>query len=178
MPFIFTRLELAGVVKVQPAVYEDDRGFFKETYRASQFAEGGIPPMVQTNVSWSRKNVVRGMHYQIDPHPQGKLVGAAVGEVYDAIVDLRKGSPTYGRWLSIVLSSENHTMIYVPPGFGHGFCVLSEEALVIYNTTGEFAPESERGVLWNDPAIGIDWPVKDPIISAKDQALPPLSALA
>ena len=177
MPLNFEELEIPGVFKVQPAVYEDDRGYFKETFRASQFIEAGLPPMVQSNVSWSRRNVLRGMHYQVDPDAQGKLVGAALGEVYDAIVDVRPDSPTFGRWLSIVLSASNHTMIYVPPGFGHGFCVLSDEALVSYNTTAEFAPQSERGVLWNDPAIGIEWPVKEPVISVKDRALPLLSSL-
>jgi dTDP-4-dehydrorhamnose 3,5-epimerase len=170
----FERLAIPEVVVVIPEVYQDDRGLFMELRKVSSYREAGIPDeFVQTNVSWSKKGVMRGIHYQVAPHAQGKLVRAVQGEIYDVAVDLRRESPTYLKWCGVELTETNHKLIYVPPGFGHAFCVLGEgDAQVSYEMTHEFAPESERGLRWNDPAIGIDWPVKEPIVSAKDQSWP------
>lgn len=175
MPFTFRELDLPGVIVVQPQVFEDERGGFLETYRYSQFSEAGIKDrFVQSNVSWSIKGVVRGLHYQVEPDAQGKLVSVSQGEVYDVVVDVQPDSPHYGQWRSITLSAENRTMLYVPPGYGHGFCVVSDGAQVSYATTTEYAPKSERGVLWNDPTLAIPWPVVTPVVSAKDQTWPRL----
>jgi dTDP-4-dehydrorhamnose 3,5-epimerase len=173
VPFTFEETSLPGVIKVQPVAFDDERGFFMGTYRSTHFREGGIDvPFVQFNVSWSRRNVLRGLHYQIDPHPMGKLVHAQAGEIYDVVVDIRTDSPTYGRWLAVNLSVDNRTMLYVPPGFAHGFCVLTEEARIAYYCTGEYAPDHERGVRFDDPSLNIPWPIEAPVVSAKDRALP------
>jgi dTDP-4-dehydrorhamnose 3,5-epimerase len=157
-------------------VFEDERGFFTETYKYSVFASFGIRErFVQDNYSKSVKGVLRGLHYQKHPKAQGKLVMVIRGEIFDVAVDIRKGSPTCGKWVGLVLSSEDHRMLYVPAGFAHGFCALSDEAGVVYKVTGgEYAPELERGIVWNDPDLGITWPVKHPLISRKDAALPRL----
>ena len=173
MPFTFENLDLPGVVLVQPRFFPDERGGFMETYRYSQFAAAGITDrIVQFNVSISSEGVLRGIHYQVDPDAQGKLVAAFRGAIYDVVVDVTLESPTYGQWRAVRLSDENRTMLYIPPGYGHAFCVLSDFAQVCYGTTAEYAPESERGVRWNDPALAIDWPVQSPIVSARDQELP------
>jgi dTDP-4-dehydrorhamnose 3,5-epimerase len=173
VPFRFEQFDLPGVIIVQPQFFPDERGGFMETYRYSQFAEAGITdPLVQFNISWSTKGVVRGLHYQVEPDAQGKLVSAIEGEIYDVIVAVRRDSPHYGQWRAVNLSSKDHTMLFVPPGYAHGFCVVSETAQVSYGTTAEYAPESERGVLWSDPSLAIPWPVEKPIVSAKDQMLP------
>ena len=139
MPFEFSRLEIPDVILVQPRIFGDSRGYFKEIYKKSDFVANGIPDnLVQDNVSLSDRGVLRGLHYQRDPKPMGKLVTVPFGEIFDVAVDLRKGSSTYGKWVSAVLSSENHTMIYVPEGFAHGFCTLSEKAVVAYKVTNEF----------------------------------------
>ena len=178
-PFRFTRLEVPDLVLVETDPIDDARGFLKEAYRRSAFEAGGIAAtFVQDNVSHSARGVLRGLHYQIPPHAQGKLVGCLRGEIFDVGVDLRRGSPTYGRWAAATLSGGNHRMLYVPVGFAHGFCVLSEDADVLYKLTAEYAPAAERGVRWNDPEIGIRWPVRDPILSARDRALPVLRDLA
>ena len=175
MPFTFDQIDLPGVVVIQPRVFEDERGGFLETYRYSQFSEAGIAErFVQTNLSWSQKGVLRGLHYQVEPDAQGKLVSVSQGEIYDVVVDVREDSPTLGQWRAVNLSSSNRTMVYVPPGYAHGFCVLTESAQVAYATTSEYAPESERGIIWNDPSLAIAWPVETPTVSAKDQALPRL----
>lgn len=175
MPFRFTRLEIPEVVLIEPAVFPDERGFFMEAYKYSEFAAFGISERFrQDNHSRSRKGVLRGLHYQNPPKAQGKLVRAVAGEIFDVAVDIRKGSPTYGRWVGATLSAENKAMLYIPAGFAHGFCVLSEAAEVLYKTTEEYAPECEAGIIWNDPEIGIRWPVEDPIISPKDARWPPL----
>ena len=175
MPFRFTRLEIPEVVLIEPVVFPDERGFFLEVYKYSEFAAFGITErFLQDNHSRSVKGVLRGLHYQNPPKAQGKLVRVVAGEIFDVAVDIRKGSPTYGRWVGVNLSSENKRMLYIPPGFAHGFCVLSEEAEVLYKTTEEYAPEFETGIIWNDPEIGIRWPVEDPIISEKDARWPPL----
>lgn len=178
MPFRFERLEIPEVILIEPKVFSDERGFFMETYKYSNFAAFGIKErFVQDNHSRSVKGVLRGLHYQRPPKAQGKLVRVLVGEIFDVAVDIRKGSPTYGKWVGVMLSAENRWMLYIPPGFAHGFCVLSEEAEVTYKVTEEYSPEHDAGIIWNDPEIGIDWPVEQPILSAKDAGLPPLRAV-
>lgn len=156
---------------IEPRVFADDRGFFMETYQRQKFRENGIKAdFVQDNHSHSRRGTLRGLHYQLK-QPQGKLVRVVAGEVYDVCVDLRRGSPTFGQWTGYTLSAENKRQLWIPPGFAHGFYVLSEWADVIYKATQFYAPEWERTLLWNDPDLGIEWPLvggKMPIISAKD----------
>jgi dTDP-4-dehydrorhamnose 3,5-epimerase len=175
MPFEYHPTEIPEVILVDPRRFADDRGFFMETYKASEFATHGLPTtFVQDNLSYSSRGVLRGLHYQLHPEAQGKLVTALTGRIFDVAVDIRRGSPTFGRWVGQELSAQNGQMLYVPPGFAHGFCVLSDTAHVLYKVTAEYAPELDRGILWNDPEIGITWPVKDPVLSAKDAALPVL----
>ncbi|RMG87623.1 MAG: dTDP-4-dehydrorhamnose 3,5-epimerase [Candidatus Dadabacteria bacterium] len=162
--------ELPGVLLVEPRVFGDERGYFLETYQARRYAEAGIPgPFVQDNLSFSRRGVLRGLHYQ-HPHGQGKLVWVLQGEVFDVAVDIRRGSPFFGRWVGVRLSAENKRQLWIPPGFAHGFCVVSETALFAYKCTDYYAPEAEGTVRWDDPALAIDWPVADPVVSAKDAA--------
>jgi dTDP-4-dehydrorhamnose 3,5-epimerase len=176
MPFRFSRLELPEVILIEPKVFADDRGFFMETYKYSEFAQHGIADrFVQGNHSYSPRHSLRGLHYQNAPRAQGKLVRAVLGEILDVVVDIRKGSPRYGRWLAVRMSTENKKMLYVPPGFAHGACVLSAEASLLYMVTEEYAPECEAGVIWNDPALRIDWPVEQPLLSARDRDWPCLS---
>jgi len=173
MPFQFDELTIPGVILVKPHRFKDSRGFFAETYRASQFADNGIGArFVQDNHSHSVGGVLRGLHYQKSPRAQGKLVTVIAGEIFDVAVDIRRSSPTYGKWVGERLSAKNGWMLYLPPGFAHGFCVLSTEADVVYKVTEEFAPELDRGIVWNDPSIGIDWPIQAPILSPKDESLP------
>ncbi len=171
MKVITTPLE--GLLVLEPRVFGDDRGFFFESYNARRFAEltGVSLPFVQDNHSRSAKGVLRGLHYQI-AQAQGKLVRATAGSVFDVAVDLRKSSATFGQWYGIELSAENKKQMWIPPGFAHGFVVTSDAAEFLYKTTDYWAPEHERSVLWNDPAIGIAWPALDaaPLLSAKDQA--------
>lgn len=175
MPFQFRSLQVPEVVLIEARRFEDGRGFFVETYRMSVFSANGIPhPFVQTNNSHSVRGVLRGLHYQKHPQAQGKLVRVVKGEVFDVAVDLRKGSPTYGRWVGMLLSDSCIQMLYVPVGFAHGYCVLSEEADVVYKVTAEYAPDLARGVSWSDPTLGIDWPISDPILSPADAGLPVL----
>lgn len=169
MQFIPT--SLPEVILVVPKVYEDERGFFLESYQKERFAAAGISfDFVQDNHSASVQGVLRGLHYQIR-QPQGKLVRAVVGEIYDVAVDIRRSSPTFGKWVGAVLSSENRNQLWVPPGFAHGFYVMSGRAEILYKATDYYAPQWERSLLWNDPALGIDWPVTGenfPILSGKD----------
>ncbi len=162
---------LPDILLIEVPLYEDSRGFFMEAYQAAKFAERGIPEQfVQDNHSGSRQGVLRGLHYQIR-QPQGKLVRAIVGEIFDVAVDLRRSSPTFGKWVGHLLSTKNHLQIWIPPGFAHGFYVLSEWAEILYKTTDYYAPQFERALLWNDPTIGIDWPIllgQKPILSTKD----------
>lgn len=175
MPFEFERLAIPGVVLVKPRVFSDERGQFLETYKQSEFGRFGIrDPFTQGNHSISGRGVLRGLHYQRPPKAQGKLVRVVVGEIFDVGVDIRQGSPTYGKWVGERLSAENKRMLYIPPGFAHGFCVLNELAEVLYKTTEEYSLEHDAGIRWNDPEIGIQWPVEHPILSAKDAALPTL----
>ncbi len=175
MPFKFSDREIPGVKMIEYRKLDDPRGFFMETYRWREFADNGIAlPFVQDNLSRSIRGVVRGMHYQKEPAAQGKLVQVLRGAVYDVGVDIRTGSPTYGKWIGEVLSDENRKMLYLPPGIAHGFCVLSEEVDFFYKVTVDYAPGLDRGFAWNDPEIGIEWPVSDPILSDRDRRLPPL----
>ena len=177
MPFQFEKLEVPEVILVEPRLFPDERGFFMETYKYSDFKANGIPDrLVQDNYSHSLKGTLRGLHYQKPPQAQGKLVTVILGEIFDVAVDIRKGSPTFGRWVGETLSSTNHRMLWVPPGFAHGFCVLSDEADVVYKiTSGEYAPDLERGIIWNDPEIAIPWPLDSPFLSEKDAILPRLN---
>jgi dTDP-4-dehydrorhamnose 3,5-epimerase len=169
--------ELPGVVIIEPDVYRDQRGFFLESYHLQKYREGGIPlSFVQDNHSHSVRGTIRGLHAQ-RTRQQGKLLRVIEGEIFDVAVDIRKGSPTFGQWIGINLSSENFLQCYVPPGFAHGFAVLSPSAQLEYKCTDYYAPTDEIGVLWNDPEIGIAWPVKNPILSAKDLAAPRLRDL-
>jgi dTDP-4-dehydrorhamnose 3,5-epimerase len=171
----FHKTDLPGVIIVEPQVFGDERGFFMETYHQPRFAAAGIDlPFVQDNHSRSRRGVLRGLHYQLR-HAQGKLVRVVQGEIFDVAVDARRSSPTFGRWFGTILSDTNRRQLYVPPGFAHGFCVASDSADVLYKTTDVYHPEEERSVLWNDPAIGITWPVTDPIVSARDAEGKPLA---
>jgi dTDP-4-dehydrorhamnose 3,5-epimerase len=158
-----------GVVVIKPQVFEDERGFFLESYRADQFKEIGLPgKFVQDNHSGSIKGVLRGLHFQWDP-PMAKLMRVTVGKAYLVAVDIRKGSPTLGKWFGIEASAENRIQVFAQAGFARGFCALSDFVEVQYKCTGIYNPEGESGILWSDPAIGITWPIDDPIISAKDQ---------
>jgi dTDP-4-dehydrorhamnose 3,5-epimerase len=176
MPFRFTPLQLPDVILIEPRVFTDARGFFLETYKFSEFAAHGIPErFVQDNHSRSVKHVLRGLHFQNPPKAQGKLVRVIRGAIYDVAVDIRPSSPTFGEWVAEVLSEENQRMLYIPPGFAHGFLTLSEVADVTYKVTEEYAPELDSGILWNDPAPAIPWPLESPpILSPKDASLPPL----
>jgi len=176
MTFQFQELRLPDVMLIEPRAYRDSRGFFMELYKASEFAANGIPQtFVQDNHSHSHRGVLRGLHFQERPKAQGKLVMALQGEIFDVAVDIRPDSPTFGQWVGQVLSAEKLRMLYVPAGFAHGFCVLSEEARVVYKVTEEYAPEHDRGIVWNDPDIGIQWPISEPILSPKDTQLPLLT---
>jgi dTDP-4-dehydrorhamnose 3,5-epimerase len=176
MPFTFARLEIPEVVLIEARAFIDARGYFQETYQRSAFVAAGIAEtFVQDNHSRSRRGVLRGLHYQKDPAAQGKLVSVLRGEIFDVAVDLRQGSPTFGRWVAAVLSEENHRLLYVPAGFAHGFCVLSDVADVTYKVTAEYSPEHDRGVRWDDPQIGVEWPVAEPLLSEKDRQHPYLA---
>lgn len=168
---------IADVFMIAPEVFGDDRGFFMESYNRRSMASLGVEfDFVQDNHSRSARGVLRGLHYQIK-QPQGKLVRVVAGEVFDVAVDLRRSSPTFGRWVGMTLSAENKRMAWIPPGFAHGFYVLSEYAEFLYKTTDYYAPEHERSLLWNDPAIGVEWPLTvEPILSDKDRKGLPLSA--
>lgn len=170
----FKKLKIPEVLLIEPNVLKDSRGFFMETWKESEFKKADIPSFVQENHSFSIKNVIRGLHYQTTPKGQGKLVRCVRGEIFDVAVDVREGSPTRYAWVSVLLSEENHSELYIPEGFAHGFCVMSDIAEVVYMCTSEYSPEHERGILWDDPAIGIAWPITSPVLSNKDAQYPPL----
>ena len=160
------------VILLQPEVFEDGRGFFMEMYHQGKFTQGGIPQtFVQDNRSRSRQGTIRGLHYQVE-HPQGKLVWALAGEVFDVALDIRRGSPTFGKWVGTLLSGENRKGLYVPPHFAHGFCVLSNEAEIFYKCTDFYTPEYERCIRWDDPDVAVDWPIQNPILSPRDASAP------
>ena len=170
MKIIDTNLE--GVLIIETAVFEDSRGFFMETYHKQRYRDSGIdPPFVQDNLSSSVRGTLRGLHYQ-HPHAQAKLVQVILGEIFDVVVDIRKGSPTFGQWNGVNLSDKNKRQLFIPKGFAHGFCVLSEMAYFSYKCTGFYNPYDEGGIKWADPDLDIKWPVKDPILSHKDKQYP------
>ncbi len=178
MPFKFTNLEISGLVLVEPRVFPDDRGFFLESYKESDFARAGISfHFVQDNHSLSIRNVIRGLHFQRAPRSQGKLVRVMRGKVWDVAVDLRKGSPTFTRWMSIELSDENNRMLFIPAGFAHGFLALTDDVHLLYKCTEEYDAALDGGIRWDDPDVGIAWPVQDPVVSGKDRKLPYLKEL-
>lgn len=169
---------LPGCVVVEPAVFGDDRGFFYEAWNAERFGKHGLPTQfVQSNVSSSTRDVLRGLHYQW-PNPQGKLVSVLEGEVYDVAVDIRRGSPHFGRWTAVALSAENKRQLWIPEGFAHGFAVLSERAIFSYLCTAGYDKTSDAGIRWDDARIGIDWPIHEPVLSDKDARAPFLEDVA
>lgn len=173
MPFTFTPTDIPEVIKITPRVFPDARGYFLETWKQSEFKANGITDdFVQENVSFSTKGVVRGLHFQIPPSAQGKLVSCVQGCIYDVAVDIRKSSPTFGHWVGCELSSENREMLYIPVGFAHGFYTQSETALVVYKVTAEYDQPRERGIIWNDPVLNIDWRSVNAQLSDKDAVLP------
>jgi dTDP-4-dehydrorhamnose 3,5-epimerase len=177
MPFTFSQTSLPGVTIIEPGVFTDHRGFFMETYKKSEFAAAGIDAdFVQDNHSRSVRGTLRGLHLQRAPKAQAKLVRVLEGEVFDVAADIRPDSPTYGAWVSVVLSSENRRSVFIPAGYAHGFCVVSAEAQILYKTTDEYAPELEWGVRWNDPLLAIRWPISDPRLSPRDERWPLLAA--
>ena len=173
MPFTFRRLDIPEVVLIEPQLFGDARGFVMETYKESEFAPFVGGAFVQENQSTSRRGTLRGLHFQVGRHAQGKLVRVVVGEIFDVAVDIRQDSPTRGKWVSNILSAENRRMVYIPPWCAHGFCVLSETAEVVYKMTTEYAPAHEAGVMWNDPALAISWPISSPFVSERDEKWPP-----
>jgi dTDP-4-dehydrorhamnose 3,5-epimerase len=168
-------LRVSQVVLIEAKAFADERGFFVESYKRSEFVNGGITcTFVQDNRSHSLYRTLRGLHYQKNPAAQGKLVSVIRGEIFDVAVDIRKGSPTYGQSVSAILSEQNYRLLYIPEGFAHGFQVLSEDAGVVYKVTAEYSPNDERGIHWNDPSLRILWPIPDPLISPRDVRLPNL----
>ncbi len=174
MPFTFTPTEIPDVIKIQSAAFPDSRGEFSEIYQASEFKVNGINVnFVQDNFPLSHKGVIRGLHYQLEPRAQGKLVTVIKGAIYDVAVDIRKNSPTFGKWVALELNNGNHCAVYIPPGFAHGFMALEDDTRVLYKMShSEYAPEFERGILYNDPDLNIPWPLQNPIVSEKDKLHP------
>lgn len=171
-----TEATIPELLIIEPRVFSDNRGYFYEVFQQERYTEFGIPAFVQDNVSHSKRNVIRGLHYQL-PRAQGKLVWVTRGAVWDVSVDIRLKSATFGQWFGITLSAENHTQIYIPPGFAHGFCVLSEDADLYYKCTDFYTPTSEHGIAWNDASLQIPWPITHPILSPKDEIYPCLSEI-
>ena len=172
-----TPIDIPGVLVFEPSVLTDHRGAFAETYHEQRYREAGnTKHFVQDNYSRSVRNTLRGLHFQ-HPNAQGKLVMALEGTVYDVVLDIRKGSPTFGKWYGMVLSGSTLQQLYIPPGCAHGFCVTSDNASFLYKCTAYYSPQNDRGILWNDPALGISWPVTQPILSRKDQNHRPLAAM-
>ena len=173
MAFTFKKLNIPEVILVETQSFSDERGFFLENFKISSFVSNGInTKFVQDNFSHSVKGVLRGLHYQKNSKAQSKLVSTLRGEIFDVAVDIRKNSPTFGQWVGEILSDQNHKSLYIPEGFAHGFCVLSEEADVFYKVSNEYSPENERGIIWNDSQINIMWPISEPILHKKDSELP------
>lgn len=176
MKVVSTKLD--GVLILEPRVFGDHRGYFLESYQHRRYQDAGVDvTFVQDNISLSVKNTLRGLHYQY-PGGQAKLVQVLQGEIYDVAVDTRSGSPTFGQWVGATLSADNHRQFFIPAGFAHGFCVLSESALFMYKCSAYYAPEDEGGIRWNDPELGIHWPIRTPILSERDQTLPHLATIA
>jgi dTDP-4-dehydrorhamnose 3,5-epimerase len=161
---------LAGLLRIEPAIFRDERGAFTESYRAERYREAGLrDAFVQDNVSWSKRGVLRGLHFQCAPYAQAKLVQVLRGEVFDAVVDLRAGSPSFGRWYGVRLSADDGQQLFVPAGFAHGFCTLSEDAIFSYKCSVAYVPDAEQSLLWSDPALAIEWPIAEPLVSPKDE---------
>lgn len=179
MPFEFERQKIKEVILVKPKVFGDNRGFFMESYKKSEFFENGIDvEFNQDNHSKSTKGVLRGLHYQAKPYGQAKLVRCSKGRIYDVAVDIRPDSDTFGQYVKVELSEDNKQMLYIPEGFAHGFVVLSEEAELLYKASGEYAPQADRGLLWSDADVNIDWEIDfEPILSEKDKVQPKLSEI-
>ncbi|MDA8087847.1 MAG: dTDP-4-dehydrorhamnose 3,5-epimerase [Nitrospiraceae bacterium] len=185
MPFSFKKLDIPDVVLIEPRVFGDERGFFLETYKRSEFLRGGGIDLdfAQSNHSRSKKGILRGLHYQLNPRAQGKLVRVSRGAIFDVAVDIRRGSPYFGKWVGAQLSGGNMAMLWIPHGFAHGFLTLEDDTDVQYCATDEYSPEHDRGIIWNDPEISVEWPLekekekekgKNPIVSDKDSRLPSL----
>lgn len=176
MPFVFERQKINDVVLIKPKVFGDNRGFFMETYKKTDFYANGIDvEFNQDNHSKSSKGVLRGLHYQASPYGQAKIVRCGRGRIYDAAVDIRPNSPTFGQYVKVELSEDNKYMLYIPVGFAHGFVALSDEVELLYKASGEYNPQADRGVLWNDPDINIDWNIDfEPLLSEKDKVQPKL----
>ena len=175
MPFTFQSLAIPDVKLITPRIFTDDRGSFLEAYKTSDFAAAGIPGLFsQDNQSVSRRGVLRGLHFQKPPHAQAKLVQALAGDIFDIVVDMREGSPSFAKWLAVSLSADQPQLLYVPAGFAHGFQVLSGQAAVLYKTSTEYRPDAEAGIVWNDPDLAIPWPLQPPVLSPKDHQLPRL----
>jgi len=173
MPFSFQPLSIPDVILVNPTVFPDDRGFFMETFKASDFDKAGLPTRyVQDNFSLSKKDVIRGLHYQKHPKAQGKLVSVLRGSVWDVAVDIRRQSSTFLKWVAAELNDQNHAMLYIPPGFAHGFAALTDEVHLLYKCTNEYDPQADAGIRWDDPGIAVAWPVHRPVLSVKDRRLP------
>ena len=169
MPFEFKQTRISDVLLITPKVFKDDRGFFAELYKESDFKAHGIQmPLTQVNFSCSSKNVLRGLHFQLNPKAQAKMVYVLEGEIFDVAVDIRRGSPTYGQWVGEYLSEENKNILYIPEGFAHGFCAMSKTVKMMYYCSQEYAPSHERNILWDDADIGVAWPTKEPLLSPKD----------
>jgi len=164
---------LSGLLIIEPQVHKDERGYFLEIFHQQRYSTLDLPLFVQDNLSHSKKNVLRGLHYQAS-HPQGKLISVTRGEIWDVAVDIRQDSPTFKQWFGMVLDSTHHQQLYIPPGFAHGFCVLSSEAEVLYQCSDFYFPAAEKGIIWNDPDLKITWPIDHPILSPKDAAYPRL----
>jgi len=173
MSFTFTKLKIPDIVYIVPKKFSDDRGMFLESYKYSSFVVGGISvDFVQDNFSRSKKGVLRGLHYQLNPHAQGKLVTCVKGKVFDVAVDLRKNSSYYGKWVGKILTSDKNDMLYIPEGFAHGFLALSENVEFSYKVTKEYASQYDRGIVWNDPDLKIEWGIDNPVLSDKDKVHP------
>lgn len=177
MGFKIQKLKIPGLMLITSELRTDERGFFVEVYKYREFVDYGIKEnFLQVNHSRSRKGVIRGLHYQLQPAAQAKLVRAIVGEIFDVAVDIRRGSPSYGKWVGVLLKGGDGQMFYMPEGFAHGFCALSESAELEYFSTKEYSPDLDRGIVWNDPELNIQWPVTEPVLSKKDSQHPALAA--
>ncbi len=177
MPFTFTQTELPGVIKIDPKIFPDMRGYFMESFKKSEFIKTGIDfSFNQDNHSFSKSGVIRGLHFQKYPNEQGKLVSVISGEIFDVAVDIRPNSKTFSKWVGVILSEQNGAMLWIPPGFAHGFQAL-KDSHVYYKATNEFSKKDDAGIRWNDPTISIKWPIHDPVVSAKDSKLPFLNDL-
>ena len=178
MPFNFKKLDIPDVILIEAKSFSDDRGVFFEGFKESDFFSNGIKiKFVQDNISHSIKNVLRGLHYQKNPTAQAKLVIPIKGKIFDVAVDIRKGSPYFGKWVAEILSEDNHKFMFIPEGFAHGFCVLSEEADILYKVSKEYSSKDERGINWNDSSLEINWPISNPILAKRDLEFPPLNEI-